>query len=108
MTAAGALSRAAALVCAAGGLRATAVSTVGVLIALHVARRGLSAAQIGLVIGAGMAANAAATVVIGLRADRWGRRRSLISLGVITGLGSVAIGLVASLPVLVGILSQRW
>lgn len=97
------LSRDAVLLCAAGGLRAAAVSTVGVLIALHLARRGLSAAEIGLVIGAGMAANAVATVIVGLRADRWGRRRSLIGLGVISAFGYAAIGLVGSLPLLVAI-----
>jgi MFS family permease len=96
-----ALSRDAGLVCAAGALRAAAVSTVGIIIALHLARSGLSASEIGLVIGLGMAANAAATVLVGFHGDRWGRRRSLIGLGLLAGTGYMAIGLAASLPVFV-------
>ncbi|MCA1586788.1 MAG: hypothetical protein LC791_19110 [Acidobacteria bacterium] len=85
-----ALSRDAALVCAAGAVRAAAVSTVGIIIALHLARRGLSGSEIGLVIGTGMAANAAVTLLVGFQADRWGRRRSLIAVGLVTGAGYVA------------------
>lgn len=94
-----ALSRDAALVCVAGAFRAAAVSTVGIIIALHLARSGLSASEIGLVIGVGMAANAAATVLVGFHADRWGQRRSLIALGLLAGAGYVAIGIAGSLPV---------
>jgi predicted MFS family arabinose efflux permease len=87
-------------VCAAGSLRAAAVSLAGVLIAIHLSRRGLSTSAIGLVIGIGMAANAAATVVIGLHADTWGRRRTLGALGVLTGLGYVAVALFDSATIL--------
>ena len=80
-------ARDAALVCTAGGLRAASVSLAGVLIAIHLSNRGLTPAGVGLVIGAGMAASAAGTVVIGLRADAWGRRRTLIALSTIAGLG---------------------
>ena len=88
--------RDASLVCTAAGLRAAAVSLAGVIIAIHLSRRGLSAASIGLVIGIGMAANAAATVITGLRADAWGRRRTLVALGVVSGLGYLAVALVDS------------
>jgi MFS family permease len=98
-----ALSRDAALICVAGALRAAAVSTVGVIIALHLARSGLAASGIGLVIGLGMAANAAATVLIGFNADRWGQRRSLIGLGLLAGAGYMAIGIAGSLPVFVAV-----
>jgi MFS family permease len=98
-----ALTRDAALVCFAGALRAAAVSTVGIIIALHLARSGLSASQIGLVIGLGMAANAAATVLVGFHADRWGQRRSLIALGLLAGAGYVAIGIAGSLPVFLAV-----
>jgi predicted MFS family arabinose efflux permease len=98
-----ALSRDAALVCVAGALRAAAVSTVGIIIALHLTRSGLSASEIGLVIGVGMAGNAAATVLIGLHADQWGQRRSLIGLGLLAGAGYLAIGIAGSLPVFLAV-----
>lgn len=98
-----ALPRDAALVCVAGAFRAAAVSTVGIIIALHLARSGLSASEIGLVIGLGMAANAAATVLVGFHADRWGQRRSLIGLGLLAGAGYMAMGIAGSLPVFVAV-----
>jgi MFS family permease len=67
--------------------RAAAVSLIGVLFAIHLARRGLTPAAIGLVIGAGVAGSAAGMVVTGLAADRWGRRRTLLAIGVISGAG---------------------
>jgi MFS family permease len=85
------LPRDAALVCAAGSLRATSVSLAGVLIAIHLARRGLSTSAIGAIIGVGMTANAVGTVLAGLYADAWGRRRALVLLGILTGLGYVAV-----------------
>ena len=79
----GRLPRDAALVCVAGSLRAAAVSLVGVIIAIHLAGRGLSTAAVGLVIATGIAVSALGTVVVGMRADRWGRRRTLIVLGLL-------------------------
>jgi MFS family permease len=79
------------LLCAAGGVRAAAISTAGVVIAVHFASRGLSAAEIGAVIGAGMAATAAGTVLIGRRGDRWGRRRSLIVVGLLSTAGAAPL-----------------
>ena len=97
------LPRDAALVCGAGAIRAAAVSLVGVIIAIHLASRGLSTASVGLVIGVGIAASAAGTVIAGLRADSWGRRRTLIAVGVLTGLGYIAVVIAPSLPLLAAI-----
>ena len=95
--------REAALICAAGGVRAAAVSLVGVIVAIHLSSRGLSASGIGLIIGVGIASSAAGTVITALRADRWGRRRTLIVLGVLTGAGYAALAFTAALPVLVAV-----
>jgi len=95
------LSREAALICIAGAIRAAAVSLVGVIIAIHLAGRGLTASGIGLIIGVGIASSAAGTVITALRADRWGRRRTLIVLGLLTGAGYAALAYTAALPVLV-------
>ena len=98
-----AVPRDAALVCVAGGLRAAAVSLVGVIVAIHFASRGLSATSIGLIIGIGIAASAAGTVVTALHADRWGRRRTLILLGLLTAAGYAALAFTAALPVLIAV-----
>ena len=92
-----------ALICLAGGLRAAAVSLVGIVVAIHLASRGLSASGIGLIIGVGIASSAAGTVITALRADRWGRRRTLILLGLLTGAGYAALAVTAALPVLVAV-----
>ena len=94
------LSRDAVLVCAAGGLRAASVSLAGVLIAIHLSTRGFSTSAIGLVIGVGMTASAVGTVVTGLYADSWGRRRTLALLGVLTALGYLALAFIDTLPAL--------
>ena len=94
------LPRDAALVCLAGGVRAAAVSLVGVIIAIHLASRGLSVAGVGLVIGMGIAASALGTVVTGLHADRWGRRRTLIALALLSGSGYIAVAFAGALPLL--------
>ena len=53
-----------ALVCVAGSLRAAAVSMAGVLVAIHLASRGLSPTQIGFVLSAGVLASAAASTAL--------------------------------------------
>jgi MFS family permease len=93
--------RDAALVCIAGGVRAVAVSLVGILIAIHLASRGISPAGIGLIIGVGIAASAGGTIVTALRADRWGRRRTLIVLGLLTGAGYTSPAFTDSMAALV-------
>jgi predicted MFS family arabinose efflux permease len=94
------LSRDAALVCAAGSLRAASVSLAGVLIAIHFAGQGLSTSAVGAIIGVGMTANAVGTIMAGLYADAWGRRRTLVALGLLTGAGYIAIAWFDSLVVL--------
>jgi predicted MFS family arabinose efflux permease len=76
------------------------VSLAGVLIAIHLAGRGVSPAAIGLIIGIGMAASAIGTVIAGLYADMWGRRRTLCAIGVLAGAGYIVIGFVQSLPLI--------
>jgi MFS family permease len=97
------LSRDAALICAAGSLRAASVSLAGILIAIHLASRGLSPAQIGVVIGIGMTATAIGTVITALYADPWGRRRTLTAIGVLASAGYVAIALLNSFSLLVAV-----
>src|SRR5262245_49619015 len=95
--------RDAALISLAGFVRAAAVSLVGVIVAIHLTNRGLSASRIGLSIGGGIASSAAGTVITALRADRWGRRRTLVVLGLLTGAGYAALAFTAALPVLLAV-----
>jgi MFS family permease len=90
------------LIYCAAFLRSLGIGLVGVLLGVYLYRRGFSSTAIGLVIAAGLAGAAVATVVVSLRGDRLGRRRMLITLallGVVGGLGlAFAPGLAALLP----------
>ena len=80
-----------AWICAAAGVRAAAVSLVGVTLAIHLARLGFSTTGIGLVIGTGVAGSAAATVLVSVWGDGWGRRRTLTVLAALTAVGYAAL-----------------
>jgi len=87
----------------AGSLRAAAVSLAGVIIAIHLAGAGLSTAGIGLVLACGIGSSAVGTVICGLRADGWGRRRTLIVLSLLTGSAFASLALVRGLFPLVAV-----
>jgi MFS family permease len=70
------------------------VSLVGVTVAIYLADIGFSATRIGLVIGLGLAGSSLATVIVSLRGDVWGRKRTLITLTVLTAAGYLALALV--------------
>ena len=74
-------------------LRTTGVGMTGVLVAVYASRLGLSLVQIGVLITAGMAANAAATVFVSLYADRFGRRPTLILLALLGAVGGAGLAL---------------
>lgn len=89
-----------ALINAAGFLRSMGVGMTGVALGIYLFRAGFSSFMIGLVIGAGLVGSALATIVISFAADRFGRRRSLLVLSALSGLGGVALAMFASVPVL--------
>jgi MFS family permease len=74
------------LLATAGLLRSTGVGMTGVLLGTYLPRLSLSPAQAGLVVSLGLLGSAVGTLLVGLRADRFGRRRAL---GV---LASLALG----------------
>ena len=87
------------LIYAAGFIRSATVSVVGVTLALHLAELGYSATAIGLLIGVGLAGSSLATVVISLWADRWGRRKVLVGLTLLSALGYLALaGFTSGVP----------
>ncbi len=69
--------------------RALATGMMGVLLGIYLARVGLDLAGIGLVISAGLLGSAAATLIVTLFGDRWGRRRVLLLLTLLSIIGGV-------------------
>jgi MFS family permease len=89
------------LINAAGFLRSLGVGLMGVVMGIYLFRVGLSSFTIGLVIATGLAGSALATIVVSVAADRLGRRRSLLVLSLLTGIGGLALARLPALTVLV-------
>ncbi len=85
---------------AAGFLRSLGVGLTGVVLGIYLFRIGLSSLAIGLVIAAGLAGSALATVILSFAADRLGRRRSLLVLSLLSAVGGLALAVSPALPVL--------
>jgi len=75
---------------AARGLRAAAYGLQSVLLGLYLDASGFRPEQVGWMLTATLVGSAGLTAVLGARADRWGRRRSLVVGSVITAAGAVA------------------
>lgn len=71
-------------------LRALATGMMGVLLGLYLVRLDFSATAIGLVVTAGLAGAALAALWVTFFGDRWGRRRGLLTLAVLSGAGGAA------------------
>jgi MFS family permease len=93
--------RDALLICAAGFVRSATVSLVGVTLAIHLAEGGFSTTQIGVLIGVGLAGSSAATLIVSLRADGWGRRRVLVGLALLSAIGYLALSVSTTAAALV-------
>src|SRR5262245_60864765 len=83
------------LIYIAAFLRALAVGMIGVLLGLSLARLEFSESQIGWCLTSGMAGGALASLLVTLGADRCGRRRALVILGVLASLGAAILALVS-------------
>ena len=88
------------LINAAGFLRSLGIGLMGVVLGIYLFRVGLSSFTIGLVIAAGLAGSALATIIVSFAADRLGRRHSLLFLSLLTGVGGLALVLSPALTVL--------
>lgn len=78
------------ILCATAILRALSTGMVGVLLGVYLAHLGFGAAQIGLVVSAGLAGAALATLFVTFGGDRAGRRRVLGLLAVLAAAGALA------------------
>jgi MFS family permease len=83
------------------GLRQGAYGMLGVALAVALTNEGFSPPAIGALVTVSLAGDFVGTLVIGHRADRWGRRRTLAILAVLMALTSAIVGLVQWYPLLV-------
>jgi MFS family permease len=72
-------------------VRAVGVGMIGVLLGLHLATVGLDPAMLGVVVAAGLAGGALASLLVTLGGDRLGRRRTLLVLALASAFGGVAL-----------------
>ena len=93
-----------AFIYAAGFLRSFGVGLMGVVLGIYLFRAGLTSLSIGLVIAAGLAGSALATILVSLLADQVGRRTFFLGLSLLSGVAGIALALTPSLPLL-GILA---
>lgn len=90
------LSRNLLLIYSAAFLRSLGVGLTGVILGIYLSRAGFSATRIGVVIAAGLAGTALATLAVGFRGDRLGRRRTLVGLSLLMGAGGLGLAFVSS------------
>jgi MFS family permease len=82
----------------AATLRSFATGMGAVLLGIYLAQRGVSLAEIGVVLSAGLAGGFAAMLLVSLRADRWGRKRILLLLSVLGTTGGVLLAFAETFP----------
>jgi MFS family permease len=85
-------------------VRALGVGMIGVLLGLHLAALPLDAGTIGLVVAAGLAGGAFASLLVTVGGDRLGRRRTLVLLALATSAGGVALAFLRD-PVILALAS---
>jgi MFS family permease len=81
-------------------LRSFTFGLTGVVLGVYLFRVGLFSFNIGMVIAAGLAGSALATVGVTTKADRGGRRRTLVVLSLLGVIGALDLALTPGLPIL--------
>jgi len=89
-----------ALINVAGFLRSFGVGLIGVVLGIYLFRTGLTSTAIGLIIAAGLAGSAFATVLMTIAADLAGRKRFVVILSLLSAVGGIALAMSPSLPIL--------
>ena len=77
------------LLYSAAFLRSLATGMIGVLVGVHLAKLGFEVGAIGAVVATGLAGAAFAALLVTFLGDRWGRRRFLIVLSLLTAAGGI-------------------
>lgn len=73
---------------------------MGVVLGIYLFRAGFSSFRIGLIIAAGLAGSAGATILVSFVGDRLGRSRCLVLLSLLSALGGLALASYPSFPLL--------
>ena len=84
-----------ALLYASAFVRALATGLIGVLLGVYLATRGADATTIGLIVSAGLAGAATASLIVTWLGERIGARSTLLMLALLTALGGVGLLFVA-------------
>jgi MFS family permease len=77
-------------------LRAVAIGQIGVLMGVYLAENGFDAARIGMIVAAGLAGGAVAALLVTLGGDRFGRKRSLLTVSALTCAGGAWFAITSS------------
>jgi MFS family permease len=88
------------LIVMARGLRQFAYGMVAVVLAVTLSRQGVSPIGIGVIISVSLAGDLLGTLLIGRRADVWGRRRTLVILALLMAATGLVFGFVGWFPLL--------
>jgi MFS family permease len=88
------------LILGARALRAFAYGLLSVVLALALLREGFSTVAIGAIITVSLVGDFCGTYVIGLFADSWGRRRTLVILALLMAATGAVFGLTSAYPLL--------
>lgn len=88
------------LIIAARGLRSFGYGLLAVLLGVALSAAGLTPVAIGALITVSLVGDFCGTYVIGVYADRWGRRRTLVVLALLMAVTGAIFGLTAVYPVL--------
>lgn len=75
------------IIYAATTLRALATSLIGLLLGIYLDKLGYTPIELGIVLGAGLSGAAFSALIVTLLGDSFGRRRSLLVLGLASALG---------------------
>jgi MFS family permease len=84
----------------AAWLRSFTFGLTGVVLGIYLFRAGLSSFNIGLVVAVGLAGSALATIGVTTKADRAGRRTTLVALSLLGAIGALALAFTPAVPVL--------
>lgn len=89
-----------ALILAARGLRSFGYGLLAILLGVALSADGLSPAGVGAIITVSLAGDFCSTYLIGIGADRWGRRRTLVVLALVMAATGAVFGLAQAMPIL--------
>lgn len=81
-------------------LRSFTFGLIGVVLGIYLFRAGLSSFNIGMVVAAGLVGSALATIGVTAKADRVGRRRTLVALSLLGAIGALDLAFTPAAPVL--------